>query len=87
MNGPGARDGQEKHYADGGRLDQRAECLIIVDVGTLHEPAKNPTGLVPLECPISIELVLEYPLAGDNIDAAGVRNQVPSAVVIRTWVA
>jgi hypothetical protein len=36
--------------------------------------------LIPLECPISIELVLEDPLVGDNIDAVGARNQVTSVI-------
>jgi hypothetical protein len=41
---------------------------------------KNLAGLIPLECPIGLELVLEDPLVGDNIGAAGAWNQVPSAV-------
>jgi hypothetical protein len=32
---------------------------------------KNLAGLIPLECPIGLELVLEDPLVGDNIGAAG----------------
>jgi hypothetical protein len=47
-----------------------AKSLIIIDAGMLREPVKNPSGLVPLECPIGLELVLEYPLAGDNIGSA-----------------
>jgi hypothetical protein len=58
----------------------RAESLIIIDTETLHEPAKNPSGLVPLECLIGLELVLEDPLAGDKTGATGARNQVPSVV-------
>jgi hypothetical protein len=61
-------------------LHNGAESLIIIDAGTLHEPAKNPAGLVPLEYPIGLELVLEDPLIGDNIGVAGARNQVPSVV-------
>jgi hypothetical protein len=41
---------------------------------------KNLVGLVPLKCPVGLELVFGYSLAGDNIGAAGARNQVPSAV-------
>jgi hypothetical protein len=52
-------------------LHNGAESLIIIDAGMLREPAKNQANLVPLECPIGLELVLEYPFAGDNIGAAG----------------
>jgi hypothetical protein len=61
-------------------LHNGAESLIIIDAGMLREPVKNQASLVPLECPISLELVLEYPLTGDNIGATGEWNQVPSAV-------
>jgi hypothetical protein len=59
-------------------LHNGAKSLIIIDAGRLHEPAKNPAGLVPLECPIGLELILEYPLTGDNIGAAehGTKSQV-----------
>jgi hypothetical protein len=46
MNRPGARDGQGEHGADHGRLDHRAEGLIVVDAGSLCEAAKNPASLV-----------------------------------------
>jgi hypothetical protein len=62
------------------RLHNGAEALIIIDVGTLCEPAKNPSGLVPLRCSVGLELVLEDPLVSDNIGAAGAQNQVPSVV-------
>jgi hypothetical protein len=61
-------------------LHNGAKSLIIIDTGTLRDPTKNSSSLVPLECPIGLELVLEHPLAGDNIGAPGVRNQVPSAI-------
>jgi hypothetical protein len=47
------------------------ESLIIIDAGTLCESVKNSVSLVPLKCPVALELVLEYPLIGDNIGAAG----------------
>jgi hypothetical protein len=52
-------------------LQNGAESLIIIDVETLCEPMKNPSGLVSLGCPIDLELVLEDPLGGDNIGATG----------------
>jgi hypothetical protein len=38
------------------------ESLIIIDTGMLREPTKNPAGLVPLECPVGLELVLKIHL-------------------------
>jgi hypothetical protein len=52
---------------DRGRLDHRADGLIIVDVGSLGEATKNPVSLVPVQGAIGIELVLENPLAGDEV--------------------
>jgi hypothetical protein len=48
MNQPGVRDGQGEHSADHGRLDHQVEGLIVVDVRSLGEAAKDPTSLVPL---------------------------------------
>jgi hypothetical protein len=53
---------------------------MIIEVGTLRELTKNSVGPVPFECPIGLELVLEYPLVGDNIDTTRARNQVSSVV-------
>jgi hypothetical protein len=69
------QDGANHHGLHNG-----TESLIIINTETLCELAKNPTCLVPLECPISFEHVLEYPLASDNIGTAGAQNQVTSAV-------
>jgi hypothetical protein len=62
------------------RLHNGAKNLIIIDIEMLCEPTENPAGLVPLECPVGLELVLEDSLAGDNIGAAGAQNEVPSFV-------
>jgi hypothetical protein len=62
------------------RLHNRVESLILINAWTLLEPVKNPTGLVPLECPIGLELVFEDPLVDDNICATGAWNQVPSTI-------
>jgi hypothetical protein len=44
---PETGDNQRKYLADGGRLDHRAEGLIIVDIGLLGEALKDPTSPVP----------------------------------------
>jgi hypothetical protein len=47
MNGPGAGDDQGEHRVDCSQLDDRAEGLIVVDVGLLGEATKDPASLVP----------------------------------------
>jgi hypothetical protein len=80
MNRPGAGDGQGEDGADRGRLDHRAEGLIIVDVGSLGEAVKNPASLVPFQGTIGIELVLENPLVGDDVGANGARDKILGVV-------
>jgi hypothetical protein len=80
MNRPGAGDGQGEHGVDHGRHDYRAECLIVVDTGSLGEAAKNPTSLVPFLGDIRIEFVLENPLVGDDVGANGAMDKIPGVV-------
>jgi hypothetical protein len=61
-------------------LHNGTEGLIIINAGTLHEPTKNPSSLVPLECPIDPKPLLEDPLADVNIGVAGVQNQVSNVI-------
>jgi hypothetical protein len=70
------QDGENSHMLHNG-----VESLIIIDAGTLHEPVKNSTGLVPLECPVGLELVFEDPLASDNIGVAGGHKTKSQSVV------
>jgi hypothetical protein len=76
MNRSGAEDGQGEHGEDRGRLDHRAECLIVVDTGSLGEAAKNPVSLVPFQGAIRIKLVQENPLVGDDVGDNGVRDKI-----------
>jgi hypothetical protein len=80
MNRPGARDGQGEHGVDRDWFDHRAEGLIIVDTRSLGEAAKNPTSLVPFQGAVRIELVLENPLATDDVGANGVRDKISGVV-------
>jgi hypothetical protein len=77
MNRPGAEDGQGEHGADRGRLDHRDEGLIVVDVRSLGEAAKDPTSLIPFQRVVEVELVLENPFAGDDVRANGARDKIP----------
>jgi hypothetical protein len=80
VNRPGAGDGQGEHGANRGRLDHRAEGLIVVNAGSLGEAAKNPTSLVPVQGTVVIELVHENPLAGDDAGANGMRDKTLGVV-------
>jgi hypothetical protein len=80
VNWLGAGDSQAEHGADRGWLDYRVECLIVVDTGLLGEATKNPASLVPVQGAIEIELVLENPLAGNDVGANGTRDKIPGIV-------
>ena len=72
---------QSDDYANCSRLDNRAECFIIINTGLLSKPAKNPASLVSIQRAISMKFVLENPFTGDNICLGRTRNEVPSVVV------
>jgi hypothetical protein len=69
LNGPGTGDSSSEHRANSGRFYNRAEGLIVVDSGALSETPKDPTCLVAIKGPVSMELVCEDPLAGHNVGA------------------
>jgi hypothetical protein len=83
MNRPGAKDGQGEHGADRGRLDHRAEGLIVVDTGSLGEATKDPTSLVPFQRAVGVELVLENLFADDDVGANGARDKIPVLLAIK----
>jgi hypothetical protein len=62
------------------QLDNRVESLIVVDAGPLGEATKNPASLVPFQCTVGVELVLEDSLAGDDVGANRTRDNIPCAV-------
>jgi hypothetical protein len=57
-----------------------AEGLVVVDSGALSETLKDPIGLVEIKGPISMEIVCEDPLAGDNVGALRSGNQLPGLI-------
>jgi hypothetical protein len=79
VNWLGASEGQREHRADGGRLHNRAEGLIVVNSGALSEAPKNPTSLVPLQGTIGPPLVRPDPLT-DDVGAGRTRYQIPRLV-------
>jgi hypothetical protein len=79
LNGLGTGDSNSKHRVNSDRFYNRVEGLIVVDFGALSETLKDPTGLVAIKGPVSMELVREDPLVGDNVGAlrSGISSQVP----------
>jgi hypothetical protein len=76
LNGPVTRDSSDEHHANSSRFYNRAKSLVVVDSGVLSETLKDPTGLVAIKGPISTELMREDPLAGDNVGALRLGNQL-----------
>jgi hypothetical protein len=77
---PTPRDSLSQHSPDGGRLDDGAEGLVVVHPGALSEPPEDLMSLVPVKRVIRLELVLEDPLASDDIGPRRSRNQVSCVV-------
>jgi hypothetical protein len=80
VNWPGVSEGQREHRADGGRLHNWAEGLVVVDFGALSEAPKNPASLVSSHVTIGPPLVRPDPLAGDNVGAGWTGHQIPRLV-------
>ena len=81
VNRPLAGESQRENRVNCGRLNDWAKCLGKVNTRALSEATKNPTCLVTLQRTVGEELVLENPLAGDNVGMSGARNQIPSLVL------
>jgi hypothetical protein len=61
---------------DRGWLDHQAKGLIVVNAESLGEAAKNTTSFEPVQGAVGIELVLENPLAGDDVGANRMRDKI-----------
>jgi hypothetical protein len=62
----------------------RSERIREVDTGALREASDHPVPLVALECTIGAQLVLEHPLASDDVGAGRTRNELPSLVPLQS---
>jgi hypothetical protein len=69
LNEPGTGDSSSEHSANSGWFYNRAEGLIVIDSGASSETPNDPTGLVAIKGPVSMEFVREDPLVGDNVGA------------------
>jgi len=81
VNRPVQGMSQGNDSMNSGRLDNRAESLVIVDAGLLGEPTEYPTSFVSVQRTISMKLVLENPFPGDHIRLGRTRDKIPSVVV------
>ena len=81
MYRPGARGGDAEDGPDGGRFDNRAERLVVVDAVPLREATNNPSSFMTSQRAINIILVLEDPLVGDDVGTRRSRNKTPGAIV------
>jgi hypothetical protein len=80
LNGLDIGDTSGENLANSGRFYNRAKSLIVVDSEVLSETPKDPTGLIAIKGPISMKLVREDPLAGDNVGALRSGNQLPGPI-------
>jgi hypothetical protein len=81
LNGPVMGESSGDHRANSGRFYNRAEGLIVVNSGALSETPKDPTGVVAIKGPISMELVREDPLTSDNVGALRSGNQLTGPII------
>jgi hypothetical protein len=68
-NRPRAGDDEVENKANGGRLDDGAERLVVVDVGTLGVAKNNPARLAPSKGAVGVELMPKDPLSHDHVSA------------------
>jgi hypothetical protein len=80
LNGTVTGDSSGEHRANSGRFYNRAESLVVVDSGALSETPKHPMGLAAIKCPVSMELMHEDPLAGDNVEALRLGNKLSGPI-------
>jgi hypothetical protein len=63
------------------RLDNGAECLVVIDAVALGEAADDPTCFVSGKSTIGVVLVFEHPLARHDVGTGRPGNEAPGAVV------
>jgi hypothetical protein len=73
---PVAGGNNGEHRVDGGRFDNQAESLVVVDTRALCEPPEDPTSLVTVESPVRERLVGKNSFAGDDVGATRLGNKI-----------
>jgi hypothetical protein len=96
---PLARGRDAEDDPNGGRLDNEAKGLVVIDALALGEAADHPASLVASQGAIGVELMPKDPFAGDHVGTGwtgvdwGTRRQVlvstsalcSSAIASRHW--
>jgi hypothetical protein len=85
VNQLGAGRGDAEYRPYGGRFDDRAEGIVVVDTLALGEASDNPASLVASEGPIGMELVPEDPLPRHDVGARGRRTSCQVLLSARAW--
>ena len=83
MHMPDSRDRQLKHGADRARFHKWSESVGEVYARALPKSTNHPSSLVALKRTIRAGLVVEHPLASDDIGMTGSRNKMPRAVALQ----
>jgi hypothetical protein len=83
MNWQVPRMSQGENYADNGWLENKTECLVIINPGVLSESAKNPMDFVSVKGAISMKFVTKNRLPSDNIGLVRTLNQIPGVIARR----
>ena len=81
VNNPPTGQSKREHCTDPGGLHHRAKGLVGVDAQALSEATKHPSSLLPLKGSINMELVLEDPLARDDVGVRRARYELPGVVL------
>ena len=71
VDGLMARESQGEHRANSSKLHHGTKYLIKVHTRPLGKATENPARLVPLEGAIRLKLMLEDPLASDDVGPRG----------------
>jgi hypothetical protein len=74
------RASNSEHHADGGRFHNRTESLIVFDPKALTETPEDLTSLVVIKGLVSVKLVREDPLVGDDVGGTRPGDKLPCPI-------
>ena len=77
----GARGGDAEDDPNGSGFDNRAKRLVVIDVVLLREATNDPSGFMASQRAVSMILVLEDPLVGDDVGMRRSKDKTPGAIV------
>jgi hypothetical protein len=74
------RASNSEHHADGARFHNRTESLIVFDPKALTETPEDLTSLVVIKGLVSVKLVREDPLVGDDVGGTRPGDKLPCPI-------